>query len=325
VATETLERRLPGASGDSTQVVVVGRDGKAPAAAAVQEVLADVRDTAGVAEVRQTAAGKDTVLLDAQLEGGAKSDAAREAVRALRELTPPAGTREIIVGGTTAQLLDTVDAVSDRVPQLAAVLVGAVMVLMFLAFGSLVIPLKAIVMSTLSLGASFGAVIWVFQEGHLADFFGITPGPIDATIPVLMLAILFGLSTDYEVFLLSRIAEAHRAGQPLKEAVAYGLERTGGIITSAAVLLMTVIGAFSLSGLTFMKLIGVGMLLAIAVDATIVRAMLVPATMILLGKATWWAPAWMKRIQQKVGLEEVEPPDEPVTPGRRDPVGAATG
>jgi RND superfamily putative drug exporter len=284
-----------------------------------------VRGTDGVAEVRQTAAAKDTVLLDAQLDGGAKSDAARDAVRALRDLTPPAGTSDVLVGGSTAQLVDTVDAVGDRMPALAVVLVGAVMVLMFLAFGSLVIPLKAIVMSTLSLGASFGAVIWVFQEGHLADFFGITPGPIDATIPVLMLAILFGLSTDYEVFLLSRIAEAHRAGQPLKEAVAYGLERTGGIITSAAVLLMTVIGAFSLSGLTFMKLIGVGMLLAIAVDATIVRAMLVPATMMLLGKATWWAPAWMKRIQQKVGLEEVEPPDEPVTSGRSEPVGAVTG
>jgi RND superfamily putative drug exporter len=193
-------------------------------------------------------------------------------------------------------------------PHLVAVLAGAVMLLMFLAFGSLIIPLKAIVMSTLSLGASFGAVIWIFQEGHLADFFGTTPGPIDATIPVLMLAILFGLSTDYEVFLLSRIAEAHRAGKPLREAIAYGLERTGGIITSAALLLMVVIGAFSLSGLAFMKLIGVGMLLAIAVDATIVRAMLVPATMVLLGRATWWAPAWMQRIQQKVGLEETEPP-----------------
>jgi RND superfamily putative drug exporter len=186
-----------------------------------------------------------------------------------------------------------------------------------------VIPVKAIVLSTLSLGASFGAVIWIFQEGHLAHLFGATAGPIDATIPVLMLAILFGLSTDYEVFLLSRIAEAHRAGKPLREAVAYGMERTGGIITSAALLLMVVIGAFSLSGLTFMKLIGVGMFLAIAVDATVVRALLVPATMALLGRANWWAPAWLQRIQQKVGLEEVEPPaDEPER--RPDPVAART-
>jgi uncharacterized membrane protein YdfJ with MMPL/SSD domain len=326
VATETLERNLPAASGNATQIAVIGRNGEAPSRAAVRAVLRDVRDTDGVVEVAQAGAGKDTVLLEARLEGGPKSTAAQDAVGELRALNPPKGVEDLVVGGTTAQLVDTVEAVGDRLPQLALVLIGAVLVLMFLAFGSLVIPLKAIVMSTLSLGASFGAVIWVFQEGHLASFFDITPGPIDATIPVLMLAILFGLSTDYEVFLLSRIAEAHREGKPLREAVAYGLERTGGIITSAAVLLMVVIGAFSLSGLTFMKLIGVGMFLAIAVDATIVRAMLVPATMVLLGeRVTWWAPAWMKRIQQKVGLEEVEPPDEQAATPKPEPVGAATG
>jgi uncharacterized membrane protein YdfJ with MMPL/SSD domain len=277
-----------------------------------------------VAQVRQAAADHDVVLLEARMDGGAKSDAAREAIPDLRDLAAPAGTGELLVGGATAQLVDTVDAVGAKLPWLLVVLASAVMVLMFLAFGSLVIPLKAIVMSTLSLGASFGAVIWIFQDGHLTDLFGTTPGPIDATIPVLMLAILFGLSTDYEVFLLSRIVEAHRAGKPLKEAVAYGLERTGGIITSAALLLMVVIGAFSLSGLMFMKLIGVGMFLAIAVDATIVRALLVPATMAMLGRANWWAPAWLRRIQRKVGLEEIEPPDD--EPDRRlEPVGAGAG
>jgi uncharacterized membrane protein YdfJ with MMPL/SSD domain len=324
VATQLLQRDLPAAAGDAAQIVVVGPEGKAPTKAAVARVVDAVRDTDGVESVQQAAGGKDAVLLEALLEGGAKSDAARDAVADLRALDPPDGVEDILVGGNTAQLVDTVEAVGDRLPEFAMVLAAAVLVLMFLAFGSLVVPLKAIVMSTLSLGASFGAVIWIFQEGHLADFFDITPGPIDATIPVLMLAILFGLSTDYEVFLLSRIAEAHRSGQTLRESVAYGLERTGGIITSAAVLLMVVIGAFSLSGLTFMKLIGVGMFLAILVDATIVRAMLVPATMVLLGeKVTWWAPAWMKRIQQKVGLEEVEPPDEPATPAQeREPAGA---
>jgi RND superfamily putative drug exporter len=321
-ATETLHRALPAAAGDATQVVVVGRDGTPPTVAGVRAATELVRDVAGVARVRQTAAGKGVVVLEAQLDGGAKSEAARDAVRDLRALTPPLGTGDILVGGVTAQLVDTVDAVGGELPWLLLILAAAVLVLMFLAFGSLVIPLKAIVMSTLSLGASFGAVVWIFQEGHLSGLFGTTPGPVDATIPVLMLAILFGLSTDYEVFLLSRIAEAHRAGRPLREAVAYGLERTGGIITSAALLLMVVIGAFSLSGLTFMKLIGVGMLLAIAVDATVVRATLVPATMALLGRVNWWAPAWMQRIQRKVGLEEIEPPaDEPV----REPVGAGVG
>jgi RND superfamily putative drug exporter len=323
VATETLADRLPAATGDATRVLVVGRDGAAPTEAGVRSVLAAAERVDGVAQVRQTAAADDVVLLEARMDGGGKSDAARAAVGDLRDLAPPAGTSDLLVGGTTAQLVDTVDAVGDKLPWLLLVLAAAVLVLMFLAFGSLVIPLKAIVLSTLSLGASFGAVIWIFQEGHLAHLFGATAGPIDATIPVLMLAILFGLSTDYEVFLLSRIAEAHRAGKPLREAVAYGMERTGGIITSAALLLMVVIGAFSLSGLTFMKLIGVGMFLAIAVDATVVRALLVPATMALLGRANWWAPAWLQRIQQRVGLEEVEPPaDEPAR--RPDPVPAGT-
>jgi uncharacterized membrane protein YdfJ with MMPL/SSD domain len=312
VATETLADRLPAASSDVTRILVTGRDGAAPTEAGVESVVAAAKRVDGVAQVRQAAADHDVVLLEVRMDGGGKSDAAREAVGDLRDLAPPAGTGDLLVGGATGQLVDTVEAVGEKLPWLLLVLASAVLVLMFLAFGSLVIPLKAIVMSTLSLGASFGAVIWIFQDGHLSDLFGTTPGPIDATIPVLMLAILFGLSTDYEVFLLSRIAEAHRAGKPLKEAVAYGLERTGGIITSAALLLMVVIGAFSLSGLMFMKLIGVGMFLAIAVDATIVRALLVPATMAMLGRANWWAPAWLQRIQQKVGLEETEPPaDEP--------------
>jgi uncharacterized membrane protein YdfJ with MMPL/SSD domain len=328
IATETLDRNLPAAGADGTQIAVVGRGGEAPPKAAVERVLAQVRGIDGVEEVAQTHAKRDVVLLHARMAGGGTSDAAREAVADIRDLTPPEGARDILVGGQTAQLLDTVEAVGHNLPELLAVLAAAVIVLMFLAFGSLVIPLKAIVMSALSLGASFGAVVWIFQEGHLAGLFGITPGPVDATIPVLMLAILFGLSTDYEVFLLSRIAEANRAGKPLREAIAYGLERTGGIITSAALLLMVVIGAFSMSGLTFMKLIGVGMLLAIAVDASIVRGLLVPATMVLLGqKATWWAPAWMQRIQQKAGLEEIEPPDsgdsgDDEAPRATEPVGA---
>jgi RND superfamily putative drug exporter len=323
VATETLHDRLPAASGDATRILVVGRGGTAPTPAGVRAVLAAAERVDGVAQVRQTAARGDVVLLEARMDGGAKSDAARTAVADLRALAPPAGTGDLLVGGATGQLVDTVDAVGEKLPWLLLVLASAVLVLMFLAFGSLVIPLKAIVMSSLSLGVSFGAVIWIFQDGHLADLFGTTAGPIDATIPVLMLAILFGLSTDYEVFLLSRIAEAHRAGRPLREAVAYGLERTGGIITSAALLLMVVIGAFSLSGLMFMKLIGVGMFLAIAVDATIVRALLVPATMTLLGRANWWAPAWLQRLQRKVGLEEIEPPADEPEP-MPEPVGAAS-
>jgi RND superfamily putative drug exporter len=179
--------------------------------------------------------------------------------------------------------------------------------LLFLAFGSVVLPIKAVLMNAISIVASFGVVVWVFQEGNLADFLGFTPtGTIDATQPILMLAILFGLSMDYEVFLLSRIREHWDLRHDNTEAVAAGLQRTGGIITSAALLLAVVIGAFATSGITFIKLIGVGMIVAILVDATIVRALLVPATMRLLGGANWWAPGPLRRWWDRHGFRETE-------------------
>ena len=182
-------------------------------------------------------------------------------------------------------------------------------VLLFALTGSLVIPLKALLMNALSLTASFGAIVWIFQEGHLSGLFGFTPtGTLEATQPILVLAIVFGLSMDYEVFLMSRIRERWLATGDNTEAVAAGLQRTGGIITTAALLLVVVIGAFSLSGISFIKLIGVAMAIAIVVDATVVRALLVPASMRLLGRWNWWAPAPLRRVQERFGLHEA--PDE---------------
>ncbi len=169
-------------------------------------------------------------------------------------------------------------------------------VLLFLAFGSVVLPVKALLMNVLSLAASFGAIVWIFQDGHLSGLLDFTPtGTLEATQPILVLAIVFGLSMDYEVFLMSRIREQYDLTGDNTAAVATGLQRTGGIITSAALLLVVVIGAFSLSGITFIKLIGVAMIIAIVIDATVVRALLVPATMRLLGRANWWAPAPLRR------------------------------
>jgi trehalose monomycolate/heme transporter len=183
----------------------------------------------------------------------------------------------------------------------------ATFALLFLAFGSVVLPVKAIIMNVLSLSAMYGVVVWIFQDGHLSGLLKFTPtGTIDPTMPILMFAIMFGLSMDYEVFLLSRIRERYDLAGDTTEAVASGLQRTGGLITSLALLLVIVVGAFSASGITFIKLLGVGMIVALIVDATIVRVLLVPAVMRLLGRANWWAPRPLRRLYGRYGIREAD-------------------
>jgi RND superfamily putative drug exporter len=185
--------------------------------------------------------------------------------------------------------------------------VVVMLVLLFVAFGSVVLPLKAVVMNAVSLGASFGVVTWIFQDGHLSGLLGFTsPGYLDVTQPILMLGIIFGLSMDYEVFLLSRIREEWDRTGDNTTAVANGLQYSGRIITSAALLLAVVIGGFATSGIVFIKMIGVGMLVAVLVDATVVRALLVPATMRLLGTANWWAPGPLRRWWERHAIRETE-------------------
>jgi RND superfamily putative drug exporter len=183
--------------------------------------------------------------------------------------------------------------------------VAVMLVLLFIAFGSVVLPLKAVVMSALSLTASFGVVTLIFQDGHLSGLLGFTStGYLDATQPILMLAIIFGLSMDYEVFLISRIREEWDRTGDNTTSVANGLQRSGRIITSAALLLAVVIGGFATSGIVIMKMIGIGMLVAVLIDATIVRALLVPATMRLLGTVNWWAPGPLSRWWERHGIAE---------------------
>jgi len=185
---------------------------------------------------------------------------------------------------------------------MAALMATVTLVLLFLAFGSVVLPVKAVLMNLVSIGASFGAVVWVFQDGHLAGALGFTAtGFLQPNILVLVLAILFGLATDYEVFLLSRIREAWDATGDTAGSVAAGLHHTGRIITSAALLLIAVVAGFTTGDLVFAKLIGVGMITAIAVDATLVRALLVPATMRLLGRWNWWAPGPLAAVYRRYG------------------------
>ena len=235
---------------------------------------------------------------------------------AVRAVPVPAGGHAY-VGGVTAQLVDELASLGHTLPWMALVICLATFVLLFGAFGSVVLPVKAIVANALSLTATFGVIVWIFQEGHLSGLLRFTPtGTIDPSMPILMLAIIFGLSMDYEVFLLSRVRERYDATGDNAAAVASGLQRTGGLITSLALLLVIVVGAFSASGITFIKLMGVGMIVALVVDATIVRVLLVPAAMRLLGRANWWAPRPLRGLYRRYGIREADVPRPAAEPAR---------
>ena len=234
------------------------------------------------------------------------SSAGEELVGAVRAVPGPVD--EVLVGGTSAQLVDTKAAISDRLPWAVGLVVVATFILLFLMVGSLLVPLKALVLNVLSLTATFGAMVWIFQEGHLADPLGFTPtGFIDVTTPLLMFCIAFGLSMDYEVFLLSRIKEEYDLDRDNERAVAIGLEKTGRIVTAAALLLAIVFVAIALSEVMVVKLFGVGLALAVLVDAFLIRATLVPAFMRLAGRANWWAPRPLRRFHLRFGIWENEP------------------
>ncbi|WP_088281658.1 MMPL family transporter [Kineosporia sp. A_224] len=315
VVAEALDRDFAGVDTAPIDVLVEGADD-----AALASFSTAVAGVDGVTGVRPVAARDGATLLAVGYTGGAVEATAREAVTAIRALPAPAGAT-VDVGGVSAQQVDLRASIARTLPWMALLVVSATFLLLFLAFGSLVLPLKAVVMNVLSLGAAFGVVTWIFQDGNLSGLLGFTStGTVETTQPILMLAILFGLSMDYEVFLLSRIREEWDATGDNTAAVAAGLQRTGRIITSAALLLVVVIAAFSTSGITFIKLIGVGMAVAIVVDATVVRALLVPATMRLLGRANWWAPAPMVRWWERYGVRES---DGPVPPRRAAAVATA--
>jgi putative drug exporter of the RND superfamily len=211
------------------------------------------------------------------------------------------------VAGPSAELVDSKAAILDRLPLAAGIIALVTFVVLFLMFGSVLVPIKAVVLNLLSLTATFGAMVWIFQDGHLADVLNFTPtGDIAITTPILMFCIAFGLSMDYEVFLLSRIKEEHDRTGDNQQAVAVGLERTGRIVTAAAGLLAVVFVAMGTSSVSFIKLFGIGLTMAVLMDATLIRATLVPAFMRLAGEANWWAPAPLRRIYERWGFSESE-------------------
>jgi uncharacterized membrane protein YdfJ with MMPL/SSD domain len=311
VVSDTLSRDFPSNATNPIQVVVEGVQNPALIPAYVKQ-LGSVQGAAGAAVA---ATHGDNVLVQVAFNGDPISSAARGTLARVRHVPPPAGAH-VLVGGFTAFLVDQLHSIGHVLPWMLGVMIVAMLVLLFLAFGSFVLPFKAVAMNALSIGASFGAVTWIFQSGHLSNLFGFSKlGYLDATDPILMLAVVFGLSMDYEVFLLSRIREEWDAQTTMagsgespdarnRLAVAHGLQRSGRIITSAALLLVIVVGAFATSQVTTLKLLGFGMALAIFVDATIVRAMLVPAVMRLLGATNWWAPAPLARWWKVHGVGE---------------------
>ena len=252
--------------------------------------------------LRQTV-GQHIVLFDVVSSHQLYSDDARQLVRDIRAETPPADG-ELLVTGFTAIDLDTVNFIVGHTPQAVAFVMLATMIVLFVLLGSVVLPIKAVVMNLLSISASFGALVFVFQDGHGAQLLGFEASSIDPSTPVIMFCIVFGLSMDYEVLLLSRIQEEYRRTGDNTHSVAEGLERSGRLITGAAAIMVGVFAAFGLAEILLIKAIGLGMALAVAVDATLVRALVVPATMRLLGNLNWWAPAPLSRLYRRLGLGE---------------------
>ena len=306
VVSESLLTDFAGGGTTTIDAVATFADGSIDAAdrAALGRYVDQVAALPGVQSAQVTATDGGTALVEVRHGFEGLSAEARDLVGAVRDVPDPAGA-EVLVGGRAADLSDLLANLGATLPWMGLFVVGVTLVLLFLAFGSVVLPVKAVVMNVLSLTASFGAIVWIFQDGHLSSLLGFTStGAIEATQPILMLAMAFGLSMDYEVFLLSRVREEWDRTGDNTAAVATGLQKSGRIITSAAGLLVVVIGAFATSGIVFIKMIGVGMVIAIIIDATVVRALLVPATMRLLGRWNWWAPAPLARFWSRHGFRE---------------------
>ncbi|MDQ6693255.1 MAG: MMPL family transporter [Chloroflexota bacterium] len=253
----------------------------------------------------------DFSLVSVLYKGDWNSQASMDLVKAIRNVNPPQGMAAQ-VGGAPAIVIDFLGSLGRGMPLAIGLIIAVVFVILFFMLGSVVVPLKAVVLNILSLSVSFGAIVWIFQDGHLSNLLGFEAlGSIDGTNPVLIFAIAFGLSMDYEVFLLSRIKENYDRTGDTTSSVALGVQKTGAIITSAAALLVLVFLGFATGQVVFVKLIGIGMSLAVLVDATLVRMLLVPATMRLMGKYNWWAPRPLKALYNRLGLSEVEHDEEP--------------
>ncbi|MEV5705518.1 MMPL family transporter [Actinoallomurus sp. NPDC052274] len=322
---EAFQREFPTGSKDPIDVVLSGDlipknfvpSKKRPVPSFITDYEDRLRHLPGVTSVEITGYADKyaAVRISVRHQYGAMTDQARDLVRRIRAVPPRREALYADVGGSTAAQMDMMDSLRRGLPTVGAVIGLVTFLLLFMAFGSIVLPLKAVTMNLLSLGASFGAIVWGFQDGHLAGLLRFTPtGTTEPTTIILVLLTVFGLSMDYEVFLLSRVREEWDRTRDNARSVAVGLQRTGGIISSAALLFLVVIAVFSTAEITLVKLIGVGMFVAIVVDASLVRMLLVPATMRFLGPANWWLPRPLRALHSHLDLGEHDEPPENAAP-----------
>ncbi|MDN5789907.1 MAG: MMPL family transporter [Micrococcales bacterium] len=294
---ETLDSDYPALSAPEVSVVAETTD-----TAAARTWFARYRAEPGVTSVDVRPLDDQHQLATIRVEGPPTSDEAQDLVTRIRGDPAPFPT---LTTGQAAGQMDFLASMARGAPYAAGLVVLGTFLLLFLMTGSVVIPLKALLLNVLSLGAALGVVVWIFQNGHLSGLLHFSSvGAIESMVPFLVLAFGFGLSMDYEVFLLSRIAEEYRSGHDNDRAVSLGLQRTGKIITSAALLIIIVFAGFIAGDILIVKEIGVALVVAVAIDATIVRMLLVPATMTLLGRWNWWAPAPLRRLHDRIGIAE---------------------
>ncbi|MER7743949.1 MMPL family transporter [Streptomyces bacillaris] len=308
VVQEHIREGFPGSPGGGLEVLAEG-EGTPAAYADLKERIENVP---GVQRVDGPVTGDAVAYFSVLPEGEAVGQETQQLVRDLRAI--PTGSLDASVTGTAAVLVDSKDAIADRLPWAIGIIVVVTLLLVFLLTGSVLIPIQAVVLNALSLTAMFGAVVWVFQDGNLSGVLAFTStGDIETTLPVLMFCVAFGLSMDYGVFLLSRIKEEYDRTGDHERSVTFGLSRTGGLITAAAVILAVVMVAIGTSRVTNTKMLGLGIALAVLMDAMVVRSLLVPAVMKLTGHATWWAPRPLRTFHQRFGLSEGE--SAPAAPG----------
>jgi trehalose monomycolate/heme transporter len=334
-AQEEFDRIFPGFRTEPLTLVIRSDNGQPVTDQQIAEIRSEAMAVAGFTEPDNDRANmwKERPYLD----GASKDPSVRviqnglvnrnDAAQKIDELRaiPAARGLTVWVGGTPALEQDSIHSLFAELPLMVVLLITTTTILMFLAFGSLVLPIKAALMSALTLGSTMGILTWIFVDGHFSHLLNFTPTPLMAPMIGLIIAVIYGLSTDYEVFLVSRMVEARERGMSTAEAIRIGTATTGRLITAAALILAVVAGAFAFSELVMLKYLAFGLLIALLLDATVIRMFLVPAVMKLLGDDCWWAPRWMRRLQTRLGLGEIDLPDERKLPAVREPEEALVG
>ena len=301
---DTLVKSFPGQNQTVFSVVVSYASGSPTTAQRVldqSDLSRRIATIPGVLHVDTPQVGAHIVLLNAASNQPASSDGARAILRAIRA-EPIGDGGQLLVTGETAFDMDVINYIIDTTPLAVSFVVLITYLVLFLLTGSLVLPLKAVVLNLLSIAASFGALVWIFQDGHLSQQLGFTAQSIDPTVPVILFAIVFGMSMDYEVLLISRIQEEYLRTGDNRHAIAEGLERSGRLITGAAAIMVAVFLAFGLAEVVLIKSIGIGLAIAVALDATIVRVLIVPAVMRIMGRLNWWAPSPLRTLHRRAGF-----------------------